>query len=125
MATSIEKFYRGIMPHVVIDYSENLSAQVSPSALLENVHQSLLQSELFSPDSIRLRAKSFEDFCLGAEKQNFLHVCIKLFAGRSDQQKAQLTQLVSSQLQQLSLADVIVSCECVDIDKECYQQFSL
>ncbi len=113
------------MPHVVIDYSEKLAAQVPPKSLLKNVHQSVAQSGLFNVASIRSRMQSFDNFCLGAEKQNFLHVCIKLFAGRSDEQKTQLTQLVISQLQQLSLTDVIVSCECTDIHKESYQQLSL
>ncbi len=116
---------RGIMPHVIIEYADTLETQISPQDLLAAVHQTVEASGLFNAADIRSRVQVFQHFRLGVQQPHFLHISIRLFAGRTDVQKAQLTQSVLQSLQQLRLLDVLISCECVDIHKASYQQIAL
>ncbi len=113
------------MPHVIIEYAEALESQVSREDLLNTVHQTVEQSGLFNATDIRTRTQSFDTFRLGVTQRNFLHITIKLLAGRTDEQKLMLTQSVIQAVQTLSLTDVLISCECLDIHKASYQQMIL
>lgn len=113
------------MPHVIIEYSDTLEAQVSRKELLKTAHQAVEASGLFNAVDIRSRTQSFDHFHLGAEKHNFLHITVKLMRGRTDEQKIQLTTGVTTALQALNISDVLVSCECVDVHNESYQRMSL
>ncbi len=113
------------MPHVIIEYADILEAQVTRKDLINAIHQSVESSGLFNSDDIRSRTQSFDKFRLGTAQHSFLHITIKLLAGRTDEQKLKLTQSVLQAVQSLSLSDVLVSCECVDIHKESYQQMIL
>lgn len=113
------------MPHVIIEYSDVLEAQVSRKNLLSTTHQAVEHSGLFNAVDIRSRTLSFDNYRLGADKHSFLHVTIRLLTGRTDEQKDQLTASVISALQQLSMTDVLISCECVDIHNESYQRIAL
>ncbi len=113
------------MPHVIIEYSDILEAQVTRKNLVNTIHQTVEDTGLFSPEDIRSRTQSFDKFRLGVTQHSFLHITIKLLAGRTDEQKLKLTQSVLQAMQSLSLTDVLVSCECVDIHKASYQQMIL
>ncbi|MBS9781821.1 MAG: 5-carboxymethyl-2-hydroxymuconate Delta-isomerase [Gammaproteobacteria bacterium] len=113
------------MPHVIIEYADALESQVSRENLLNTVHQTVEQSGLFNAIDIRTRTQSFDTFRLGVAQRNFLHITIKLLAGRTDEQKLMLTQSVLQAVQSLSLTDVLVSCECLDIHKASCQQMTL
>lgn len=114
-----------MMPHIIIDYSASLEGQVNRQTLLKTAHQAAESSGLFNAVDIRSRSQSFDNFHLGAEQNHFLHVTVKLLRGRTDEQKTQLTTGVISALQELSLTDVLISCECVDIHNESYQRIAL
>lgn len=113
------------MPHVIIEYSDVLEAQITRKDLLNAAHQAVEDSGLFNAVDIRSRTQSFDNFRLGAEKNSFLHITIKLLTGRSDEQKAALTTGVVTALRKFSLSDVLISCECIDVHNESYQRVSL
>lgn len=113
------------MPHVIIEYADILEAQITRKNLINAIHQTVENSGLFNAGDIRSRTQSFDKFRLGVPQHSFLHITIKLLAGRTDEQKLKLTQSVIETVKQLSLTDVLVSCECVDIHKASYQQIAL
>lgn len=113
------------MPHVIIEYSDVLEAQVSRKDLLSTAHQAVEDSGLFNAVDIRSRTQSFDNFRLRADKHCFLHITVKLLSGRTDEQKTHLTTGIVTALQQLSLTDVLISCECIDIHNVSYQRISL
>ncbi len=113
------------MPHVIIEYADVLEAQIPREILLDTIHQSVENSGLFNASDIRSRTQSFDKFRLGVKQHSFLHITIKLLSGRTDEQKLALTQLVMQTMQSLSLTDVLISCECIEIDKASYQQIAL
>ncbi len=113
------------MPHCIIEYAKPIESQVHPETLLKAVHETVSGSELFEPANVRSRVKAFDTFMLGAEQNNFIHITIKILQGRTDEQKSLLTKSVTDAINALSLSDIAVSCECMDIHTASYQRLSL
>lgn len=106
------------MPHCIIEYAQGLAPHAD--RLLDTIQQTVIDSPLFSAVDVRSRRQAFDGYRLGADNQYFIHVTIKLLRGRSDREKAQLTQQVVDAITNLALGDVLVSCECVDIHTASY-----
>ncbi|MGH1426802.1 MAG: 5-carboxymethyl-2-hydroxymuconate Delta-isomerase [Arenicella sp.] len=104
------------MPHCIIEHSKGLN----DIELLQAVYQGALNSGLFSEYDIKTRAIAYECFQTGPEKQHFIHVVVKILSGRSPKQKIMLSSDVLTQLKSLSLSDISLTVEVVDIDKVSY-----
>ena len=52
------------MPHVIVDYSENLTG-LNAKQLLEEINTTLIDTELFSPEDIKSRARKDDVFLIG------------------------------------------------------------
>ncbi len=80
------------MPHVVIEYTSNLRAEGDIAGLLPKINQLLMaQDGVFPVGGIRVRAIELFDYCIadGAADDAFVHVAVKLGAGRDDAVKKQ------------------------------------
>lgn len=117
-------FRVAVMPHCIVEYSKNLEPS-SVTQLIDAVQHVIESSDLFQAVDVRSRGQSFEHYRLGADKESFIHITIKLLSGRSDEQKAKLTQQVIQALQLLPLSNVLISCECVEIHNTSYQRLAL
>lgn len=76
------------MPHVVVDYSDNLTG-LNAKQLLEEINTTLIETELFSPEDIKSRARRDEVFLIGLGVDQAY-----ILSGRTAEQK----QLVGEQL---------------------------
>lgn len=112
------------MPHCIIEYAADIPA-ISPKELLTTVQQTVEESPLFNANDVRSRLQPIEHYRLGADKSYFLHVTVKLLAGRSDAEKSTLAQQITEAIQSLGVSDILVSCECVDIQTPSYQRLAL
>ena len=108
------------MPHCIIEYAKSLETRVKPSTIIDAVLQGSMQSELFQPNDIKVRAMAFEHHRSPATVQNFIHVTVKLLSGRDQQQRAMLAEKVLSQLDRIALSSVSISVDVVSMDKETY-----
>ncbi|MDO7244417.1 5-carboxymethyl-2-hydroxymuconate Delta-isomerase [Acinetobacter pittii] len=82
------------MPHVVVDYSENLTG-LNAKQLLEEINTTLIETELFSPEDIKSRARKDDVFLIGLGlEQAYIHVKVYILSGRTAEQK----QLMGEQL---------------------------
>lgn len=82
------------MPHIVIEYSDNLHSQIKESAITKAVHQTVLNSALFSPDAIKARSIGYSDYVLPDNAQSFIHITVSILNGRNTGQKAALSNAV-------------------------------
>lgn len=87
------------MPHVVVDYSANLSAAVKEKQLLKKLHKVMLESTLFSADAVKLRSQAFEEYLLPEGKEEFLHVNAAILEGRPDDKRALLSDALFAVIQ--------------------------
>ncbi|MFW2744644.1 5-carboxymethyl-2-hydroxymuconate Delta-isomerase [Acinetobacter baumannii] len=83
-----------IRDSVVVDYSDNLTG-LNAKQLLEEINTTLIETELFSPEDIKSRARRDEVFLIGlGVDQAYIHVKAYILSGRTAEQK----QLVGEQL---------------------------
>ena len=108
------------MPHCIIEHSPN----ISPDGLMHAVFNGALHSQLFLPDGadIKVRAIAYQNFKLGDGKASFVHVIVKILAGRTDEQKQRLSQEIIKKLSDLGHQDISITVEVVDIERQIYQK---
>ncbi|WP_447507471.1 5-carboxymethyl-2-hydroxymuconate Delta-isomerase [Acinetobacter lactucae] len=115
------------MPHVVIDYSENLTG-LNAKQLLEEINTTLIETELFSPEDIKSRARKDDVFLigLGDSDQAYIHVKAYILSGRTAEQKQlmgeQLLAALSNKkyLQPEFHKEIQLCVELVDMPREDY-----
>lgn len=73
------------MPHVVVEYSANLEADIAPQRLVETVHRAVLAFPAFEAPGVRTRAARREHFLVadGDPENAFIAVTIRIGPGRS------------------------------------------
>ncbi|MBU2427616.1 MAG: 5-carboxymethyl-2-hydroxymuconate Delta-isomerase [Gammaproteobacteria bacterium] len=106
------------MPHCVIEHSANLDSH----DVVQKVFAAAVKSELFAADGsdIKVRALSYQHYLTGNSQADFIHVTMRILSGRSPAQKAHLSQTVVDSLSGLLMAEMSISVEVVDIERESY-----
>ena len=106
------------MPHCIIEHSSTIDAE----QLNNKVFLGALNSELFEADGrdIKVRSIAYENYQTGTEKEDFIHVTVRILSGRSDTDKAMLSETVMTQLLSLSLSSASITVEVVDMDRHGY-----
>ncbi len=114
------------MPHVVVDYSENLTG-LNAKQLLEEINTTLIETELFSPEDIKSRARKDDVFLIGlGADQAYIHVKAYILSGRTAEQKQfigdqVLTALSQKNYLQQEINQPIQLCvELIDMPREDY-----
>lgn len=108
------------MPHCIIEHSPAISA----SQVNQLVYQGALASQLFEPDGsdIKVRSLAYEHYQTGVNKEDFVHVTLRILSGRSATDKLDLSKAVMSKLNNLSLEKGSITVEIVDIDRDSYSK---
>lgn len=78
------------MPHIVVEYTANIRDDAHVPALLRTINATLIaQGGVFPTGGIRSRAIELHDYCVadGTHDDAFVHVTLKIAAGRSDATK--------------------------------------
>jgi 5-carboxymethyl-2-hydroxymuconate isomerase len=88
------------------------------------VFQGALESNLFEPDGsdMKVRSIDYEHYQTGSNKENFVHVTLRILSGRSAQDKLLLSQSVMSQLKSIELVGASLTVEFVDIERSSYSK---
>jgi 5-carboxymethyl-2-hydroxymuconate isomerase len=110
------------MPHIIIDFSNDIADQVEMDALLDAVHRGAMDSNLFPEYDIKTRALGYEFHRTGQTRDSFLHVAVHLLSGRSDEQKSMLSECVLARIEPLLPHVISVSVEIYDIHRESYRK---
>lgn len=78
------------MPHVVLEYTDNLKADADIPQLLRKINQTMIaQNGVFPVGGIRSRAIELTDYCMADDEEDyaFVHMTITIGAGRSQEQR--------------------------------------
>jgi len=108
------------MPHCIIEYSQDLEAEVEPLTLVRSVYHGAQESGLFSDSDIKVRALAFNHFSTGNLRQDFVHVTVKILSGRNLEQRRKLTQSILAKLNNLFSKSISLTVEIAEIEKESY-----
>ncbi|MDH3387019.1 MAG: 5-carboxymethyl-2-hydroxymuconate Delta-isomerase [Gammaproteobacteria bacterium] len=110
------------MPHVIIEYSDDVAGQIAIDDLIAAVHDGAMSSELFPEYDIKTRAVGYRHHQTGQTRDSFVHVTVHLLDGRSDAQKSMLSEAVLATIEPLLLQVVSVSVEILDIHRASYRK---
>ena len=78
------------MPHLIVEYTDNLSAEGDISGLLRKANAVLIaQGGVFKPGAVRSRACALHEYCMadGEADYAFVHCTLKIGAGRTADEK--------------------------------------
>ena len=72
------------MPHLIVEYSANLEAELDVPSLVRTVHEAAVATGVFPLGGIRTRAQRREVYCVadGNPANRFVHLDVKIAAGR-------------------------------------------
>ena len=110
------------MPHCIIDYSQDVAAEIEIDRLIEAVHLGAMDSGLFPEYDIKTRAVEFSQHRTGQTCDSFVHVAVHLLSGRSDEQKIGLSEGMLARIEPLLPAVVSVGVEIIDIERASYRK---
>jgi len=87
------------MPHVIVEYSANIEAELSPDRLVEEIHQAAIASGIAEPVAVRTRLKRREHYRVGdgSPENAFVHIDIRARKGRPLEQKKHAVQTIYDQ----------------------------
>jgi 5-carboxymethyl-2-hydroxymuconate isomerase len=82
------------MPHIIVEYSANLDAEVDMQRMVDDLHQVVVDSGVAEVAAIRTRAKRRDVYRIadGDPKNAFVHVVMRLRIGRSAELRTQLAE---------------------------------
>jgi len=90
------------MPNLVLEYSNSVEERVNVQGLLADLHRVVLNSGLFEINAVKSRTLRGHYWSIGDldDSEDFIHINFELLAGRTAEQKRELSQ---------QLMDVLVS----------------
>ena len=110
------------MPHVIIEYSEDVAELIAIEDLVDAVHEGTMRSGLFPEYDIKTRAIGYAQHRTGQTQDSFVHVAVHLLDGRSDDQKGSLSEGLLGKIEPLLPRVVSVSVETLDIHRASYRK---
>ena len=114
------------MPHLIVEYSQNLNTFPEAQALVE-LNEAITSHPTF-PDEIELKSRFVlvDSFAIGSQpaQRAFIHAQLRLLSGRTDEIKQELSGRIAEVLQRLSPRPegvlVQLSVEIVDMHRASY-----
>jgi 5-carboxymethyl-2-hydroxymuconate isomerase len=113
------------MPHLIVEYSDNLSSRVDIPELLQTLHQTALATGVFPIGGLRTRAARRDQYVIAdAHLDNaFIHITVRIGHGRDrDTKRRAGDQLFSALCGYLDTAfrtgPLSISLELQEIDPE-------
>src|SRR5436853_6864574 len=87
------------MPHVIVEYSANIEAEITPQRLVEEIHQAAIASGIAEPVAVRTRLMRREHYRVGdgSPENAFVHIDLRARQGRSLEQKKAAVQAIYDQ----------------------------
>lgn len=108
------------MPHCIIEYSKGIEHVLSPNELVKASFDGTVDSGLFDIEHIKVRAVAYEYYLVGTSSRGFIHVTMRLLAGRTSQQRKDLSAAILARMAALPLANAEMTVDVIEIDPDMY-----
>ena len=112
------------MPHIIVEYPEQLVNYTQVGAMLETIHHAIADSGLFKADQIRTRAYAFKKFTNAGGSEPYIHIQARIKAGRDVDNKKQLGDVILKGLSALSIPASVITVEIIDMERESYGKYA-
>ena len=118
------------MPHINIQYSQNLQPEIDIQQLCETIRQACLSIEAFPMAGIRVRATAVDHYAIadGNPSHGFIDIIVRLREGRSfEVREAAIQDIFDTAKQFLGSAferrPIALSAEIIDINAKLSPKF--
>ncbi len=111
------------MPHIIVEYQEDLADDAKIDALLRTIHQSVSDSGLFKADQIKTRAYPFRTFTNAGGSSPYIHIQARIKLGRDADNKKRLGEVILSGLSRLNIPASVITVEIIDMDRDSYGKY--
>lgn len=112
------------MPHIIIEYAEQLADDTQVDAILQAVHHAIADSGLFKANQIKTRAYSFRGFTNAGGNSPYIHVQARIKFGRDAENKKRLGEAILSGLAALNIPASVITVEIIDMDRDSYGKYT-
>ncbi len=109
------------MPHIIVEYTDHLTLDI-PKLTIE-LHRALVAQESIKEEAIKTRAIPVQSTVVGTGKchDKFIHICLKLLPGRSDELRKTMAQALFDTARKLALDEHIsISVETAELHAPSY-----
>ena len=107
------------MPHLIVEYNSGLEQQIQIQNLTSKLHKLLAQQRSFQVSAIKSRAKAYDYFVLGSNK-NFIHIQIRILEGREVKDVESALKAIGEYTKLNTPEEVEVTAEVVEMQKTHY-----
>ena len=110
------------MPHFVIEYSEGTLDRQAISGLMGQLSEAASRTGVIKAEDVKVRARGYDDFLVGGKRDSFIHLSVYLLAGRTPEQKIELSVRLRETLVEQCAHVVSVSVDIRDMDPIAYKK---
>ena len=111
------------MPHIIVEYSENLLDAAEINIMLKAIHCSIADSGLFKGNQIKTRAYPFKEFTNAGESEPYIHIQARIKSGRDIDNKKRFSEVILSGFEVLSIQTSVITVEVIDMERESYGKY--
>jgi len=108
------------VPHVIIEYSQDVLPESQINYLIEEVFQAIVSTNVFEPENIKIRAVPYTYYKVGSGDKSFTHVQLRIHPGRNAEKKRKLTTAVVAAVRGVGLKIDVITAEVIEMDKSTY-----
>jgi len=110
------------MPHLLLEYSKNLTTHIYDSKLLHQLHKAVENSGLFPNSDVKSRSYGYDEVVITGDNLSFVHIVLMMLSGRNTEtRKALAESLFKITKSSIPYTDKI-SVEIREMDAETYQK---
>ena len=110
------------MPHLIIEYAQDLIPDKKIPAMIDAVHLAAMSTGLFEESHIKTRATPMVYYRLGNSNDPFIHAQLRILSGRDEKQKCTLSETVLNAICDQGWPAKVVTVEVVDMDRSSYSK---
>lgn len=110
------------MPHIIIEYSANLTPKIDVPLLIRELHGALDGLYNVTQDRLKTRALKLDDYLVGIHGQagQMVHITLKLLTGRTVEARKEMGGVLANVARKHIPAESALTVEIVELDKETY-----
>ena len=108
------------MPHIILEYAEQLADGAEVDAMLQAIHHSIADSGLFKANQIKTRAYPFRNFTNAGEGDPYIHIQARIKLGRDADNKKRLGEAILAGLSTMKIPASVITVEIIDMDRDSY-----
>lgn len=112
------------MPHIIVEYAEQLADDEQIDAILQTVHNAIAESGLFKANQIKTRAYPFRRFTNAGGSDPYIHIQARIKSGRDADNKKRLSEVILAGLSTLNIPASVITAEIIDMDRDSYGKYA-